>query len=235
MISELEKVLVDYKIKGYCFDEVVEIKSGKEATVYLVTDKSKSYALKIYKNPEQRAFKNKSAYLAGRFYRKQSIRKAISKNNEFSKKFLHESWVRREYYVLSKLFDNQANIPKVFDWTTNSILMQFIGDDQIAAPRLVDVVLSPDQGKQLLAKVLNSIEIFLDFGIVHGDLSEFNILLWKNEPYIIDFPQAIDIRNNPNKEFALRRDIDNVLKFFGRVTNLDKKEIFSRFGLDDII
>jgi RIO kinase 1 len=91
--------------------------------------------------------------------------------------------------------------------------MEFVGENLRAAPRLVDVKLSKEEADEVQKRVLNNINIFLEFGIVHGDLSEYNILWWKQEIYIIDFPQAIDIRNNPQKDMLIRRDIDNVLDF----------------------
>ena len=119
--------------------------------------------------------------------------------------------------MLENLFLSGANVPQTFSFTDNSILMQYVGDFDIAAPKIKDVILSSEQTQELYERVLKNIEIFRENGIVHGDLSEFNILFWNDEIYIIDFPQAIDMRTNPNADDLYLRDLENIKKFFKKI------------------
>lgn len=229
-MKDLSAVIEQYKKKNIQLIGLVSIKSGKEAAVYKVSLDNKLYALKVYKDITERAFKNDSAYNEGKFYRNPSIRKAITKRTSFGKKFTQTSWVRREFHFLQKLQGFGANIPKVINFTDNSILMELIGDEHTLGARLVDVRLSHEQQMSLFPILMKNVELFLKVGIVHGDLSPYNILFWKDNPYIIDFPQAIDIRNNPNTQAFLHRDIDTILKYFGDL-NINKEEIYRKFRL----
>jgi len=212
--SVLQSLLEEYRVKGYDVADLVPIKSGKEATVYFVESGGVPYALKVYKDPERRAFQKNHEYLEGQFYRRHSFRKAIAKKNKFGKKLLHQSWVKREFGILRALNERGASVPTVYDWTPTSILMEFIGDDGVPASRLVDVALGPDEAEGALGAIMESVELFLKIGVVHSDLSAYNILWWKGKPYVIDFPQAVDVRNNPNTAKLLQRDIDNVKRYF---------------------
>lgn len=201
------------------------IKSGKEATVYKAILDSHFVAMKVYKNPEERSFKNAGAYLMGKYYRRPSERKAIAKNNKFAKKLKHENWVKREFFMLKKLFDRGANIPKPILQIDNTIFMELLGDKHSVAPRLCDIVLNKNDAQRAFDLVLRSVEIFWDFGIVHADLSAYNILWWKSNPYIIDFPQSIDKRMHPNPREILERDLRNIVKYFSKHIKIDLNEI----------
>jgi len=127
---------------------------------------------------------------------------------------MHKLWVKREFYMIVKLHNAGANIPKPVAMTKNAILMEYIGDESYAAPLLKDVNLAKEEIKNVYQLILNNISIFYDIGIVHGDLSPYNILYWNEEPYIIDFPQSADIRNNPNTDELLKRDKENIEKWY---------------------
>lgn len=224
---DLKKILNDYKRKGCELHDPKQIRQGKEATVFLVTHQMQTRALKIYVDPKTRSFKKKTEYIEGRFFNKSSERKAVIKGNKFARDLLHRSWVRREFYLLDKLSKAGVTVPKVYEWTPESILMDYIGDE-IVAPRLVDIELNITQAKSALEFVLKDIEKFLEFGIVHGDLSAYNILWFKEKPWIIDFPQAIDIRQNQHKEKLIKRDLDNIIHYFSRYFEINIDEIFQR-------
>ncbi len=228
---DLNLLFLEYRKKGHDLSSPKEIRSGKEAVVYRVEQAGKAYALKVYKKPEVRAFARNEQYLDGTFRKNHSLRKAISKGNAFSKGFLSSSWVKREFDILKNLNKHGAGIPEVIDWTSSSILMEFVGDDD-AAPRLIDIELEPADAKKAFDSIIDSVSLFLKTGIVHSDLSAYNILWWKERPYIIDFPQAIDIRQNPNTNDLLKRDIDNVIKYFEKVIEIDKECIYLRFKLN---
>ena len=203
-----------------------DIKSGKEASLILVQIESKLRCIKIY-NRLSMAIKGENIYLAGKFYRLLSEKKAVVKRNKFGKNLLKRLWIKREYFLLNKLSSSGALVPHVYDYNQNSIIMEYIGTKNIPAPMIKDVSLTQKEAKKAFVEVIKSIKIFYDNGIVHGDLSEFNILWWHHQPFIIDFPQAIDIRVNSNYLNLLNRDIDRVIHFFKKWILINKEEILS--------
>jgi len=213
----LENAINQLKSKNIDLTVIKQLSLGKEATVYLVEHKGKKLALKVYKDYLKRSFQKNRDYIEGKYIRRPSERKAISRRNKFGKKLLHRMWVKREFYMLRKLFASGVNIPEPIAMTSNSILMDFIGDGDIPAPLLKDVKLEPNDAKRVYEKLRADIRTMKDNGIVHGDLSPFNILFWKGEPYIIDFPQSLDIRNNPNCEKVLQRDIKNIDRWYEKI------------------
>ncbi len=226
----LEQILKDYENKNYHLQNPRQVKSGKEATVFVVFFHGKPLALKVYIDPETRAFKNNQAYLEGKYFRNPSERKAVLKQNRAGKRLLHEGWIRREFSMLKKLYQLGANVPKVYESAGESILMDFIGDE-LAAPRLIDVELDSNQARESFEAIIKNVELMLECGTIHGDLSPYNILWWRNKPWIIDLPQAIDIRNNQNKDSFLKRDLDNIITYFQKYISIDTSEIYGRFDL----
>jgi RIO kinase 1 len=230
-VLDKSDVIKEYNKKGYHFIDPIEVRSGKEATVFEAQGTDKIYALKIYTDLEMRSFKHTEDYLEGKFVKSHSLKRGISRGSSFAKKAVHENWVKREYVLLKKLYELGAGVPAVYDWTATSILMDFIGDKNNPAPRLVDVTISKDVAKKYFHSVLHFITIALEAGIVHSDLSAYNILVWEDEIFIIDLPQAVDIRQSPNVEKLLRRDIDNVVSYFKKYIEIDTEEIYASFGL----
>src|SRR6266498_373438 len=108
--------------------------------------------------------------------------------------------------------------------------MAFIGEKEIA-PRLVDAELTEKQAREAFEQVLKDIQILLDCGVVHSDLSSYNILWWRQKPIIIDSPQAVDIRQNPNKNELLKRDLDNIINYFEKYFKINKERIYKKFNL----
>ncbi len=226
----LEQILKDYENKNYHLQNPRQVKSGKEATVFVVFFQGKPLALKVYIDPEIRSFKNNQAYLEGKYFRSQSERKAVLKQNSAGKRMLHEGWIRREFFMLQKLHQLGANVPKVYEWNIESVLMDFIGDE-LAAPRLIDVELDSTQARESFEAIIKNVELMLECGIIHGDLSAYNILWWQEKPWIIDLPQAVDTRNNQNKDSFLKRDLDNIITYFQKYISIDTNEIYRRFNL----
>jgi RIO kinase 1 len=229
-VTDIQEILKTYANKGFNLYNPREVKSGKEATVYLVFLKNRSLALKVYKNHKTRAFQKNIDYIEGNFYRNPFERRMIKNNTKIGKDLVQRNWVRREYYLLNKLHRAGATVPEPLAWTPESILMEFIGDDLIA-PRLSDTLLSPQQAKIAFTAIIKDIHLFLESGIVHGDLSAYNILWWQQKPIIIDLPQSIDIRSNPNKEMLLKRDLVNVMNYFKSYFEIDEESIYQQFGL----
>lgn len=216
-MNQLDKSLLDFSKKKIKLEIIREIKSGKEATVFLVSWNDSLYALKVYKDNSHTSFNRYAVYREGKFIKHNSHRRALEKKTAFGRRLLEASRTDLEYQMLENLFLSGANVPQTFSFTDNSILMQYVGDFDIAAPKIKDVILSSEQTQELYERVLKNIEIFRENGIVHGDLSEFNILFWNDEIYIIDFPQAIDMRTNPNADDLYLRDLENIKKFFKKI------------------
>lgn len=206
------------------------IKSGKEAEVFLVgTPDGKFFALKVYKDPEQRTFRRTDIYTTGRFVKNRSEARAMTGGNIAGKRIAHDKWIKREYYMLQKLSSLGCLIPKVYATRKDTILMDYIGSENLPAPRLSDVILSTNQAQKAFELILENIRLFFRGGIVHGDLSEYNILYWNEQPYIIDFPQSIDVRTHPQVRELLERDVRNVCKYFEKYFPVDIEEICAGF------
>ena len=211
-MSNLPKNIYSEWVKKYpSFEIVGTIKSGKEADVWLVKIKEIQYALKVYDPKTQ--LSTKGQYTEGQWINESSLRKAVKQKTKVGKTLQQKLWIKREYYLLKKLFEQGAIVPEVFDYTDNAILMQYLGDENGFAPRLIDIELSDDIKAQVLSEVKANVKLFLDNGIVHGDLSAYNILWWDSRPWVIDFPQAVDIRHNPNWNLFYERDLQNIDKY----------------------
>lgn len=208
VISELSKNFAPISL-------VRNIKSGKEADVFLVESAGQLFALKIYKPNAQLA--SRGEYNAGRHIREKSLRKAIIRKNKVGKELMRRIWTRREFYMLKKFYDRGAKVPCVFAHTDEAILMEYLGDEQTPAPRLIDIKLTNIQQSYAYGQIMNSVQVFLQNGVVHGDLSAYNILWWQDNPYIIDFPQAVDVKRNPNWRAVLERDLQNISNYFGTI------------------
>lgn len=221
MKKELEEAISRFNSKHIELNVIKKLPSGKEAEVYLVESKTQLFALKVYKERLKRSFKNDQVYTQGKFYRRASERKAVRLNTGFGKALKQRLWIKREFYLLKKLFDAGANIPEPIEMVPNAILMKYIGDREHPAPLLKDATLTPKQIEKYYKVIKQNIDIFWKNGIVHGDLSEYNILYWKGKIYIIDFPQSVDVRNNSNAEALLARDKKNIDSWYQKV----KKEV----------
>lgn len=216
MNKTLEKAIDLFRGKKFDLEVLRSLPSGKEADVYVVEWSGKLYALKVYKDYAIRSFKKDHEYLAGKYMRRPSERKAVKKRTKLGKNLISRLWVKREFYLLKKLFDAGADIPKPIEMINNAILMEYIGDEMEPAPLLKDVKLPKKEAEKIYKRILKNIDIFLKCGIVHSDLSEFNVLYWNGAIFIIDFPQAVDIRTSPNTEKMLKRDKENVEKWYRR-------------------
>jgi RIO kinase 1 len=219
------------------------VKSGKEATVYLCdADPSTGVEFliaKIYRPRESRSFKNDAAYHAGVYIGDRRTRKAIQQKSRHGRSFQFVNWIDREYEALRHLHAFGADVPKTYARSEHAILMQFIGDGDEPAPPLNRVSLNREDAEALFDRVLRNIEIWLSLDYVHADLSAFNILYGDGAVTVIDFPQAVNARTNPNAYDLLLRDIDNVCRYFARYgIHADPSriagELWARFALDEV-
>ncbi len=228
-MEEFQIILDCAKKLGHTVEILSSIKSGKEASVFSALLDGRLVAVKIYTNPEERAFQNSNPYLAGKFYKRASEERAVGKGNTFGRRLKQDSWITREFFMLQKLHKAGAVIPEPILHIENALFLELLGDDEVIANRLIDTVLSGEEAVLAFQSVLKSTKIFWDLGIVHGDLSPYNILWWKSQPYIIDFPQAIDVRTHPDARVFLERDLKNIVKYFRKFITVDFEEVLSRF------
>jgi RIO kinase 1 len=213
--------LAKYEIKSILntFDRVAEVRGsvndGKEATVYLCADNNGDLlAAKVYRAQKFRAFSNAKQYVDTRKIRDKRARRAIQKGSRVGKQITHNLWVNREYSALKKMFEDGASVPQPLAMADFGILMEYIGDENGAAPMLVQMQLSKPEAEVAWQQCLNDVECLLDADLIHGDLSPYNVLWWQDRPRMIDLPQALDYRGIGNAFDLLHRDVANLASFF---------------------
>lgn len=195
-------------------------KSGKEGTVYCCrADPSTGYdllAAKVYRPRTHRTFKNDAVYGEGRVILNKRDARAVARKSDWGRATKFGMWIGHEYETLSFLHGLGADVPRPLRMSDTAILMEYVGDDESAAPKLKEVELDPDEVRPLFTRLLYNIETWLAHDLVHGDLSAYNVLYWEGSLTVIDFPQAVDPRANPNAFELLKRDIDNVCRYWSQ-------------------
>ncbi len=206
--------LVDYGL----VDEVTSrLMSGKEADVYVVRSGSEILCAKIYKEAMKRSFKKAVQYTEGRKVRNSRRERAMQKGSKFGRKEQEETWQNAEVDALYKLADAGVRVPKPSTCIDGVLLMELITDAEgHVAPRLGDVTLAPQLAIDYHGMIIMDIVRMLCAGLIHGDLSEFNVLIDEYGPVIIDLPQAVDAAANNNAKPMLLRDVDNMKRYFGQ-------------------
>jgi RIO kinase 1 len=196
------------------------LKGGKEATVYCCEAQGprENYlvAAKQYRDLSFRQFKNDAVYQQGRWFGGGRRERAFRNKSRFGRAVQFGGWVEHEYQTLKALHAAGADVPRPFGRSGSIVLMEYLGDKENAAPMLSRTVLPPDEAKRLFDVVMRNIRLFLSLDCVHADLSPFNILYWQGTVKIIDLPQAVDPRSNPNAFDLLTRDVENVCRYFFR-------------------
>lgn len=229
MSEQLQYIIEATEKEGHTLKVISAVKSGKEAEVYQVLLDNVLSAMKVYKNPEERSFKNADQYLSGKYYKTKSHQKAISKGNKFGKKLKHSNWIAREFLILKKLHTAGAAIPKPILQVQDAVIMEFVGNEEECARRLIDIDPNKKMAEIIFQNILENIKLFWKNGIVHGDLSAYNILYWDEKAFIIDFPQCIDTRNYPNPWEVLERDLNNIINYFKKYIAMDEDKVKEEF------
>jgi RIO kinase 1 len=199
-------------------DEVIRpLKSGKEADVYVVISEGEIRCAKVYKDVKKRGFHKQAQYQEGRKVRNSRQARAMEKSSRFGRQQQEEVWQNAEVDALYRLASAGVRVPKPYNFVEGVLLMELVTDEHgSAAPRLNDLELSREQALEYHALLIKEVVRMLCAGIVHGDLSEYNILVDANGPVIIDLPQAVDAAANNNAARMLERDVDNLADYFGR-------------------
>lgn len=211
--KRLESLLED----GLINEVVRPLMSGKEASVYVVRCGTELRCAKVYKEANRRSFRHASEYQEGRTTRNTRDARAMAKGSKHGRKEQEDSWQNAEVTALFQLAAAGVRVPKPFDFQDGVLLMELVGDGLGGvAPRLNDVDLEPADAREFHAFMIAEIVKMLCAGLVHGDLSEFNVLLGPEGPVIIDLPQAVNAVANNHAFSMLERDVGNMAEYFGQ-------------------
>lgn len=199
-------------------DEVVrQLKSGKEASVYIVACGDHIRCAKVYKDAEHRGFHKLAEYQEGRKLRGSRDARAMGKSGRRGRKVQEEEWKNAEIEALYRLVRAGVRVPQPHAVYAGVLLMELVQDEHgNPAPRLNEVDMTPEQARQWHAFMIRQIVLMLCAGLIHGDLSEYNVLLDANGPVIIDLPQAVNASGNNNAFRMFERDVNNMRMSFGR-------------------
>ena len=199
-------------------DEVLrQLMSGKEADVYVVQSKGEIRCAKVYKEAGKRSFFQQAQYQEGRKVRNSRRARAMEKNTKFGRKEQEGAWQNAEVEALQRLAAAGVRVPQIYNYLGGVLLMELVVDaNGDPAPRLNDLRLTAEQAREYHAGMITQIVLMLCGGLVHGDLSEYNVLVSHNGLVIIDLPQAVDAAGNNNAKKMLERDVENMAAYFGR-------------------
>lgn len=199
-------------------DEVIgQLMSGKEATVYMVRCGEEVRCAKVYKEANQRSFKKAVEYREGRKGRNSRRARAMEKGSKYGRNQLEQAWQNAEVDALYRLAEADVRVPQPFGCFEGVLLMELVTDDEgDVASRLNDVEMSAEQAEEDHEVMMIYIKRMLCAGIIHGDLSEFNVLVDDYGPVIIDLPQAVDASANNNARRMFSRDVNNMTTYYGQ-------------------
>jgi RIO kinase 1 len=199
-------------------DEVLrQLMSGKEATVYIVRCGEHIRCAKVYKDATQRSFRKSVSYQEGRKTKNSRQARAMDKGSRYGRQMQEEAWQSAEVDALYRLASAGVAVPRPYICHEGVLLMDLVTDAEgHPAPRLNDIELSAELALEFHAGLLVQVVRMLCAGIIHGDLSEYNILVGSDGPVIIDLPQAVDAAGNSSAGAMLERDVANLASYFGR-------------------
>ncbi len=209
LLSLLEEGLIDSVER--------QLMSGKEAAVYVVRSGDTILCAKVYKEATHRSFRQAVDYTENRKVKNSRQARAMAKGTRYGRQQQEAVWQRAEVDALYRLADAGVRVPTPYNFLDGVLLMELVADAHgEAAPRLNDVLFTPEEARENHALLLQQVVRMLCAGVIHGDLSEFNILLAADGPVIIDLPQAVDAAGNNHAARMLLRDVGNLRDYFGR-------------------
>ena len=225
---------------GLIDDVTRQLMSGKEAMVFVVTCGDEVRCAKVYKEADKRSFRQSVDYTEGRKTKNSRQARAMQKGSKYGRESQEAAWQSAEVNALYRLANAGVRVPTPYNFYEGVLLMELVtGDDGNAAPRLNDVQLSATTAREYHAFLIQQVVRMLCAGIVHGDLSEFNILVGSDGPVIIDLPQAVDAAGNNHAKDMLVRDVTNLANYFGQfapelLTTQYAKEIWALYERGDL-
>ncbi|MGB7300654.1 MAG: PA4780 family RIO1-like protein kinase [Burkholderiaceae bacterium] len=194
-----------------------QLMSGKEATVYAVQRGDQLICAKVYKEANKRGFHKAVDYTEGRKIKNSRKARAMAKGSRYGRSEQESAWQSAEVDALRRLASAGVRVPEPFDFHEGVLLMEMIVDeDGQPAPRLNDIELEPETARQFHEFLVRQVVLMLCAGTIHGDLSEYNVLVDTQGPVIIDLPQAVDAAANNNAKRMLERDVQNLADYFGQ-------------------
>jgi len=200
---------------GYLDELISGIKAGKEASVYLGRNAEGLVAVKMYTDLRVRSFRRDEAYRAGRYIGDSRIEKAIKQGSEAGLDAHQILWVQEEFRQMKRLHEFGVTVPRAIAINGITIIMEFIGDeDGTPAPRVSDLKLGKAEADEAFRQSVQNLKRIVASGRVHGDYSTFNILWHREKAVVIDFPQVMEIKHNPNANAFLERDVHSLCKSF---------------------
>jgi RIO kinase 1 len=199
-------------------DEVIRsLKSGKEATVYVVRTGTQLRCAKVYRDMGQRSFQKRAQYQEGRKVRGSRQARAMNKSTRFGRKEQEAAWKNAEVDALYQLVAADVRVPRPYGYFNDVLIMELVTDSEgNPAPRLGEVDLSPEIAREYHGFLVRQIVRMLSIGLIHGDLSEFNVLVGPDGPVIIDLPQVVNAAGNNGALAMLERDVNNIRDTLGR-------------------
>ena len=208
----------DMVVQSGLVDEVVcQLMSGKEAEVYVVQSKGDICCAKVYKEASKRSFSHLAQYQEGRKGRNSRQARAIEKNTKYGRKEQEGAWQNAEVEALLRLDEAGVRVPHIYNYVGGVLLMELVVDaNGDVAPRLNDLKLTGEQAREYHREMIAQIVLMLCAGVVHGDLSKYNVLVGSDGLVIIDLPQAINAAGNNTASRMLERDVKNMTAYFGR-------------------
>ena len=214
---KVPKQLKDLIADGLVDEVLRQLMSGKEAKIFIVRCGAEIRCAKVYKDASKRSFKKAVQYREGRHVRNSRRGRAMAKGSKFGRKEQEEIWQHAEADALHLLAHAGVRVPQSYGCVDGVMVMELITDAEGGvAPRLNDITMTPEQARKDHATVMSQIVRMLCAGIVHGDLSEFNVLQEEAGPVIIDLPQAVNAAGNNNARAMLARDVNNMTAYYGR-------------------
>jgi RIO kinase 1 len=199
-------------------DEVISrLMSGKEADLFIVSCGGRRRCAKLYKDAVKRSFKKAAQYSEGRKVRNSRRARAMEKGSRYGRQQQESLWQNAEVDALYRLQRAGVRVPEPYGCFDGVLLMELIVDESgDVAPRLNDVTMSAEQAREDHALVMHYVKCMLSEGLIHGDLSEFNVLVNEDGPVIIDLPQAVNASGNNNAQAMLQRDVRNVTAYYSQ-------------------
>ena len=235
--KRLEPLLED----GLIDDVIRQLMSGKEAMVFVVRCGDEVRCAKVYKEANKRAFRQSVDYTENRKVKNSRQARAMAKGTRYGREAQEEAWQSAEVDALYRLARAGVRVPTPYNFHAGVLLMELVTDSEgNAAPRLNDVEFTPEQARAHFQALIRQVVLMLCAGVIHGDLSEFNILISADGPVIIDLPQAVDAAGNNHAKAMLERDVENLSNYFGQyapelLTSQYGKEIWALYEHGELL
>jgi RIO kinase 1 len=210
MIDEALEHFID---DGSITEVLYQLKSGKEATVWLCRGRDCLVAAKVYRSRGSHGFDNDVMYRAGRAILEDRVARAVANRSRFGREAARTLWLGHEFETLRTLHRAGADVPEPIAGAEQAFLMSFVERDGRPAPQLREYRPDPMEAREIFERLIGTIELMLSYDVIHGDLSPFNVLMSDDGPVVIDLPQAVDPRSNPSARDLLIRDIENVCRW----------------------